>query len=94
MRFSFINRLLTLTLGIGLTASALSAEVALKKEEVPPVVLVTMEKSADGNALSDYEKETDKEGRVIYTANFKDKAGKEMEIEVNPDGSLIKVAAE
>ena len=94
MRLSFINRLLTLTLGIGLTASAWSAEVALKKEEVPPVVLVTMEKSADGNALSDYEKETDKEGRVIYTANFKDKAGKEMEIEVNPDGSLIKVAAE
>ena len=94
MRLSFINRLLTLTLGIGLTASAWSAEVALKKEEVPPVVLVTMEKSADGNALSDYEKETDKKGRVIYTANFKDKAGKEMEIEVNPDGSLIKVAAE
>ena len=94
MRTSFIHRLLTLTLGIGLTVSAWSAEVTLKKEEIPPVVLATMEKSADGHALTAYEKETDKEGKVIYTANFKDKAGKEMEIEVNPDGTLIKVAAE
>ena len=95
MRIPFINRLLTLTLGVGLMASAWSADVSLKKEEVPPKVLATMEKAANGNALIDYEKETNKkDGKVIYTANFKDKAGKEMEVEVNPDGTLIKVAAE
>ena len=94
MHIAFVNRLMVLTLGLGLMATAWSADVSLKKEEVPPAVLATMEKAANGSALIDYEKETKKDGKVIFTANFKDKDGKEMEIEVSPDGTLIKVAAE
>lgn len=94
MRLSFMPRLLTLTLGAGLMLSGWSAEVVIKKEEVPPAVLATMEKAAEGATLSDYEKETDKDGKVTFTADFKNKAGKEMEVEVNPDGSLLKVGAE
>jgi hypothetical protein len=94
MRFASIPRLLTLALGLAATTAAWSADEPLKKENVPAAVLSTMEKAAGGQKLIDFEKETSKDGKVIFTANFKDTAGKEQEIEVAPDGTLIKVAPE
>jgi hypothetical protein len=94
MQFASIPRLLTLALALAVTTAAWSADVSLKKEDVPAAVLATMEKAGGGQKLIDFEKETGKDGKVVFTANFKDTAGKEQEIEVAPDGTLIKVAPE
>lgn len=76
-----------------LTGQAWSEEAELAIADVPPAVLATMRKSADGATLAEFERETEK-GSTIYTATFAGKDGKEMEVTVNPDGSLVGVERE
>jgi hypothetical protein len=95
MRIESMTILATGLLSMAIVSSAWCGddEVALKKEDVPAVVLTALEKAANGNALSEFEKEQ-KHHKTVYTAEFKGADGKEMEITVAEDGTLIKVEAE
>ena len=76
-----------------LSGQAWAEETELAITDVPAAVLATMQKSAAGAKLAEFERETEK-GKTVYTATFDGKDGKEMEVTVNPDGTLISVELE
>lgn len=61
--------------------------------DVPAVVMATMTKAANGATLEDFEKETE-DGAVKFKAVFDGADGKEMEVEVSADGTLLEVEPE
>ena len=85
-----LSVLLAATLGF---AYAEEKSQELTAEQVPAAVMATMVKAANGGKLSDFEQEV-KAGKTVYTAEIKDAAGKELEVEVAADGTLVSVAAE
>jgi len=76
-----------------LSGQAWAEETELAITDVPAAVLATMQKSAAGAKLAEFERETEK-GKTVYTATFDGKDGKEMEVTVNPDGTLVSVELE
>ena len=83
---------------VALVAGAALAEKARKHEEkvtldqVPQAVKATILKEAGGAKIKEIEKETKGE-RTVFEAEFV-KDGKEIEIKVAPDGTLLKRKAE
>src|SRR2546421_11623995 len=71
-----------------ITAQQCLAGQAKKWEEVPEAVRATIR--ANGGKVGSVDKESGKiEGKVIYEAVGKDKAGKEVDLVVNEEGKLI-----
>lgn len=82
-----------LSMAIASSAWCGDDDVALTKEDLPPVVLAALEKAANGKALGEFEKER-KHHKTVYTAEFTGADGKEMEITVAEDGTLLKIESE
>jgi uncharacterized membrane protein YkoI len=80
------------TLFLGGSANAFadigSKEQKMTMAELPPAVQETIKKQANGAKIEKIEKETAKDGTVIYEAEIKRK-GRNIEIKVAPDGTLL-----
>jgi len=84
--------LLTLAIGLVLAMSSCTEgkkEVALKFADCPAAVQKTIMDHASGVQFSEVEKETQKDGRVVYAAKGKKADGQKIEIKVAADGSLV-----
>lgn len=85
-----------LVLGVGL-ALAMPVFVDDGKEEkvelkdCPEAVQKTIKEQAGDGQIVEIEKETTKDGTVVYEAEVKKSDGKTVDIEVAADGTLIKV---
>ncbi len=88
---SMITMLAITCLAAGTNAWAADEEVAA--DQVPAPVMAALVKAANGAKLGNFERETE-DGKVVYTAEFKDAQGKEQEVTVAADGTLIGVEAE
>jgi len=80
----------------GLAVSALAKEEdeqTVDWKDVPAAVQSTITTNANGGTVTEIEKET-KKGKLVYEADVKSTDGKELEIKVAEDGTLIKVKAE
>jgi uncharacterized membrane protein YkoI len=96
------TRLLTnglLVLGLA-TALAFPIRAEAKEEKVkltdcPEAIQKTIKEQASGGGkILEIEKETQKDGTVIYEAEIKKADGKTIEIEVSSDGKLLKTENE
>ena len=84
--------LLTLAIGLVLAMSSCTEgkkEVILKFADCPAAVQKTIMDHASGVPFSEVEKETQKDGRVVYEAKGKKADGQKIEIKVAADGSLV-----
>ena len=84
--------LLALAIGLALAVSGCTEgkkEVTLKFADCPAVVQKTILDHAGGVQFSEIDKETKKDGRVVYEAKGKRADGKKIEIKVAADGSLV-----
>ena len=84
--------LLTLAIGLVLAMSSCTEgkkEVTLKFADCPAAVQKTIIDHAGGIQFPEVEKETPKDGRVVYEAKGKKANGEKIEIKVAADGSLI-----
>ncbi|MBN1345496.1 MAG: PepSY-like domain-containing protein [Phycisphaerae bacterium] len=74
---------------VGITVLAKDAdEEKVSLDQVPPAVKATILKEAQGGTIQEIERET-KKGKTVYEAEVMI-GGKEVEIKVAPDGTLIK----
>ena len=64
-------------------------EVSVKFSDCPAAVQKTITEYAGGVQFPEVDKETKKDGRVVYEAKGKRADGKKMEIKVAPDGHLV-----
>jgi hypothetical protein len=87
--------ILTAVLALGLILPVLTyaKEEKVKLSDCPEAVQKTIKDKANGGTIVEVEKETKKDGTVVYEAEIK-KDGKEIEVEVAADGTLIKVEQE
>ncbi len=84
--------LLALAIGLALAMSGCTEgkkEVTLKFADCPAAVQKTILDHAGGVQFSEVDKETKKDGRVVYEAKGKRADGKKIEIKVAADGSLV-----
>jgi uncharacterized membrane protein YkoI len=84
--------LLTLVIGLVLAAPGCTEgdkEVGLKFADCPAAVQKTIIDHAGGLQFPTVDKETKKDGRVVYEAKGKKADGKEIEIKVAADGRLV-----
>lgn len=84
--------LLALVIGLALAMSGCTEskkEVALKFADCPAAVQKTIIDHAGGIQFPEVDKETKKDGRVVYEAKGKRADGKKIEIKVAADGSLV-----
>ena len=89
--------LLALAIGLALAMSGCTdgkKEVALKFADCPAAVQKTIIDHAGGVQFSDVDKETKKDGHIVYEAKGKRADGKKIEIKVAADGSLVKFKTE
>lgn len=63
-------------------------EVKISVDQIPAAAKATLDREAEGGALTEAEKETD-EGKTVYEATTTI-GGKEYEIKVAEDGTLLK----
>ena len=87
--------ILTAVLALGLILPALiyAKEEKVKLGDCPEAVQKTIKEKADGGKIVEIEKETKTDGTVVYEAEIK-KDGKEFDVVVAADGTLIKVEEE
>ena len=71
-----------------------SKEEKVKLSDCPAAVQKTIKDSANGGEVLEVEKETNKDGAVVYEAEVKKASGKKVEITVAEDGKLIDVEDE
>lgn len=64
-------------------------EIELKFADCPAAVQKTIIDHAGGVQFPEVDKETKKDGRIVYEAKGKKADGKEIEIKVAADGSLV-----
>lgn len=89
----------TVLFGAVLTAVAATIGVAGAKEQkielsaLPPAVLATAKAHAQGGEITEAELE-EKNGQQMYSVEVKTVGGGELEIEIAPDGKLLKVEVE
>ncbi len=84
--------LLALAIGLALAMAGCTEskkEVALKFADCPAAVQKTIIDHAGGVQFPEVDKETKKDGRVVYEAKGKRADGKKIEIKVAADGSLV-----
>jgi hypothetical protein len=67
---------------------SLYAGESVQAADLPTPVKVAMDKAAGGAELTDIEKTTNAEGKVVFTAKYL-KGKKATMISVNEDGSLV-----
>lgn len=85
---------IVLSSAIALSAcSDKSNEVEVPLSEVPANIIATVQNTLPGISLSEAEKET-KDDTVIYELEGKLINGKEYEIEIAADGTIIKIELE
>lgn len=85
---------IVLSSAIALSAcSDKSNEVEVPLSEVPANIITTVQNTLPGISLSEAEKET-KDDTVIYELEGKLINGKEYEIEIAADGTIIKIELE
>lgn len=85
---------IALSSAIALSAcSDKSNEVEVPLSEVPANIITTVQNTLPGISLSEAEKET-KDDTVIYELEGKLINGKEYEIEIAADGTIIKIELE
>lgn len=82
------------TLSLGWTAFADGKEEKVKLEDCPAAVQKTIKAKAGDGKVVEVEKETKKDGTVVYEAEIKTADGKEVEITVGADGKVIDVEDE
>ena len=68
-------------------------EVKVSENDTPAPVRATLDKEAAGGKITEIEKET-KDGKVVYSADITDKAGKKWDVTVGEDGKLISKEAD
>jgi hypothetical protein len=73
---------------VGCKSSEGKSEVKVAMADVPAPVKATLEHEAAGGKITEVEKET-KNGKVVYSADVTDKAGKKWDVDVGEDGKLI-----
>jgi hypothetical protein len=83
-------------LALGAPVSAADKAAAGKEERIqladcPAAVQKTIKDNARGGRILEVEKETQRNGTVVYEAEVKQADGKRISIEVAADGKLIKV---
>jgi len=91
------SALLALTIGFALAVTGYCGDKddsKVKFEDCPAAVQKTFTDYAGGVQFSKIEKETKKDGRVIYEAKAKKAAGKKIEIKVAADGTLVELKNE
>ena len=84
--------LLALAIGLALAmvgCTESKKEVALKFADCPAAVQKTIIDHAGGIQFPEVDKETKKDGRVVYEAKGKRADGKKIEIKVAADGGLV-----
>jgi uncharacterized membrane protein YkoI len=88
--------LLALAIGLALAIPALadSNEEKVQLKDCPDAVQKTIKQEAGEGTIVEIEKETKKDGTVVYEADVKMADGKKIEIKVAADGKLIKVEGE
>ena len=89
--------LLALVIGLLVAVSGCTEgkkEVTLKFADCPAVVQKTITDFAGGVQFPEIDKETKKDGRVVYEAKGKKSDGKKIEIKVAADGALVGMANE
>lgn len=89
-----IATLLALAIGFvlaGVGCSDGEKEITLKFADCPVIVQKTIIANAGGVQFSDVDKETKKDGQVVYEAEGQSADGKKIEIKVASDGTLISV---
>jgi phosphopantothenoylcysteine synthetase/decarboxylase len=69
-------------------------EEKVKLVDCPEAVQKTIKGNANGGRIVEIEKETKKDGTVVYEAEVKKADGKEIELVVAADGTLLKVEEE
>lgn len=82
-----------LAFALALPAIVYGKEEKVKLADCPEAVQKTIKAQANGGTIVEIEKETKKDGTVVYEAEIK-KDGKEIEVEVAADGTLIEVEEE
>ena len=91
------SELLGLAFGLALAVSGCTdgkKESTVKFADCPTAVQKTIVDHAGGVQFSEVEQETKKGGRVVYEAKGKKADGKEIEIKVAADGSLVEFKSE
>jgi hypothetical protein len=83
--------LLALTAGLLLAVSGCKKETTLQFSECPVVVQNALTTNMPGVTFTKVEQETKSGGIVIYEAKGKQADGKEIEVKVTGDGSLVKI---
>lgn len=62
----------------------------VKPEDLPTTVKEAMDKAAHGASLSSIEKTTGANGKVVYTAKYVNKKGKDTSVSVSEDGKVVR----
>ncbi len=91
-RKQFGSILSLLVIGVALAISGCSEgkkEATLKFADCPAAVQKTIIDHADGVLFPEIEKETKKNGRIVYEAKGKKSDGNKIEIKVGADGHLV-----
>lgn len=83
-----------LGLAVALPVVAGGKETKVKLEDCPAAVQKTIKDNANGGKIVEVEKEVTKDGTVLYEAEVKLAGGKEREIVVGADGTLVKIEEE
>jgi hypothetical protein len=89
--------LLALAIGLAMAGSGCSdgkKEVTLKFTDCPAAVQKTIIDHASGVQFPEVDKETKKDGRVVYEAKGKKADGNKIEIKVAADGRLVELKNE
>jgi hypothetical protein len=93
LKLGLLSAMLVLVLALPASAAG-DKEEAIKLEDCPAGVQKTIKDNAAGGQVLEVEKETKKDGTVVYEAEVKKKDGKKVDILVAADGKLIKVENE
>jgi len=84
--------LFSLAIGLAIAVSGCSEgkkKVSVRFADCPAAVQKTIIDNAGGVQFSEVEKETKKDGRVVYEAEAKKDDGKKIKIKVAADGRLV-----
>ena len=91
---SLIGVLTVMAFTAALPALADGKEEKVKLGDCPEAVQKTINDNANGGKIVEIEKETKKDGTVVYEAEVKKADGTEIEIVVAADGKLIEIEVE
>jgi hypothetical protein len=83
-----------LIVALTMVAPAGAKEQKVKLEDCPAAVQKTIKENANGGKIVEVEKDVAKDGTVSYEAEIKTADGKERDIVVAADGTLIKIEDE